>query len=397
MTATPWMRVKYVRSFSFCFNAPSRHVLVKSRDSKQTRASVFDFLLSFTRRVMRPRSTRTHNPSSRTRWLSLVVVLLLLFVGAAFGEQDEAFNEPFTIHAFLPEYRPHDRALVACAPNARVLAFSAELTTDGTLSELDRVVSKEKLKTKDCRLDLVIGGGGRSGGFPSLVREKRGILAKRVAKEVANAIRERGFDGVSYDWEYPQSKEDWSAYSTLLRETRLAIGDEATLSFSVHLTAESFQMIKEFEMTDVDAIHVMAYDAPVGGEGHSSLDLARRVMEHTRAVGIKSSKLTLGVPFYGRKLTQPSEAKTYEEIRREYAGSQPFDEVGDVVDGFGFNSIDTVKAKVALAKEYGYGGVMIWELGQDAQDDESSLFAAIVEAAAMDASSATTSTSRDEL
>lgn len=348
---------------------------------------------------MSPRSTRTHSPSSLTRPLALVVVLLLLLVGVAFGEQDEAFNEPFTIHAFLPEYRPHERALVACgAPNARVLAFSAELTTEGTLSELDRVVSKEKLKTKDCRLDLVVGGGGRSGGFPSLVREKRGILVRRVAKEVANAMRERGFDGVSYDWEYPQSREDWSAYSALLRETRSAVGDEATLSFSVHLMAESFQMIKEFEMTEhVDAIHVMAYDAPVGGEGHSSLDLARRIMEHTNAVGIQGSKLTLGVPFYGRKLAQPSEAKTYEEIRREYAGSQPFDEVGDVVDGFGFNSIDTVKAKVALAKEYGYGGVMIWELGQDVQDDESSLFAAIVEAVAMDASSTATSTSRDEL
>jgi chitinase len=143
--------------------------------------------------------------------------------------------------------------------------------------------------------------------------------------------------------------------------------------------AESFQMIKEFEMTEhVDAIHVMAYDAPVGGEGHSSLDLARRIMEHTNAVGIQGSKLTLGVPFYGRKLAQPSEAKTF-------------------VDGFGFNSIDTVKAKVALAKEYGYGGVMIWELGQDAQDHESSLFAAIVEAVTMDASSAATATSRDEL
>jgi chitinase len=347
---------------------------------------------------MSPRSTRTHSPSSLTRPLALL--LLPLLVDVAFGEQDEAFNEPFTIHAFLPEYRPHERALVACAgtPNARVLAFSAELTTEGTLSELDRVVSKEKLKTKDCRLDLVVGGGGRSGGFPSLVREKRGILAKRVAKEVANAMRERAFDGVSYDWEYPQSREDWSAYSVLLRETRLAVGDEAKLSFSVHLMAESFQMIKEFEMTEhVDAIHVMAYDAPVGGEGHSSLDLARRIMEHTNAVGIQGSKLTLGVPFYGRKLAQPSEAKTFEEIRREYAGSQPFDEVGDVVDGFGFNSIDTVKAKVALAKEYGYGGVMIWELGQDAQDHESSLFAAIVEAVTMDASSAATATSRDEL
>jgi chitinase len=309
---------------------------------------------------MSPRSTRTHSPSSLTRPLALL--LLPLLVDVAFGEQDEAFNEPFTIHAFLPEYRPHERALVACAgtPNARVLAFSAELTTEGTLSELDRVVSKEKLKTKDCRLDLVVGGGGRSGGFPSLVREKRGILAKRVAKEVANAMRERAFDGVSYDWEYPQSREDWSAYSVLLRETRLAVGDEAKLSFSVHLMAESFQMIKEFEMTEhVDAIHVMAYDAPVGGEGHSSLDLARRIMEHTNAVGIQ--------------------------------------EVGDVVDGFGFNSIDTVKAKVALAKEYGYGGVMIWELGQDAQDHESSLFAAIVEAVTMDASSAATATSRDEL
>jgi GH18 family chitinase len=46
------------------------------------------------------------------------------------------------------------------------------------------------------------------------------------------------------------------------------------------------------------------------------------------------------------------------------------------VDGIYFNGIDTVQKKVCYVRQNGFGGVMIWELGQDTADDSSLLRAA---------------------
>ena len=45
--------------------------------------------------------------------------------------------------------------------------------------------------------------------------------------------------------------------------------------------------------------------------------------------------------------------------------------------GFALNGKATVQAKTRFARDSGLGGVMVWELGQDARDPELSLLEAI--------------------
>ena len=64
-----------------------------------------------------------------------------------------------------------------------------------------------------------------------------------------------------------------------------------------------------------------------------------------------------------------AEAAAYRDlIRRENA---PPDK--DTIAGHFFNNLATVRLKTELTLEHGYGGVMVWELSQDAAGEQSLL------------------------
>ena len=75
------------------------------------------------------------------------------------------------------------------------------------------------------------------------------------------------------------------------------------------------------------------------------------------------------MPFYGRQITNRNNALTYAEIKQRFRPGNHQDEAG----GFYFNGPDTITKKVKLAKELELGGVMIWEVGQDATGKDSLL------------------------
>ena len=284
-------------------------------------------------------------------------------------------DSTFRIYAYLPDYRPTSDLPLACDLVTDVMAFSAEIdpasvpflsSTRVKLAGMDRILSRDVMEKAravgGCRFSLVVGGGGRSGSFAELAGTASSSRA--LANTVANAARNSGFDGVSYDWEYPNSNKQWDAYARLLKFTRAALGDDMTLSMAVHPSRDTFIAMKRLRLTTlVDMTHIMAYDSPLGaGQSHSSVQLAHAIMEHLTASGISPGALSLGVPFYGRKTTGALDAKTYEELRRD---GRSFDPSLDFIDGYAFNSVRTLREKVRAAKAFGFGGVMIWELGQD--------------------------------
>jgi GH18 family chitinase len=91
---------------------------------------------------------------------------------------------------------------------------------------------------------------------------------------------------------------------------------------------------------------------------------------------IPPGNLLLGVPFYGRLTSEPHNAYTYQELTSLHHPPADVDEV----DGIYFNGINTIGLKTCFAREGNYGGIMIWELGQDTWDD-TSLLRAIYRAA----------------
>lgn len=323
-----------------------------------------------------PPSTR----AARGR-IQRVLALVLALTAGARADDSRARGE-FTMHGYLPDYRPKSFGDAACAlPHARVLAFSAHPSPSG-----DGLVNAGSVSPARgaCGTDLVVGGGGRGGdGFAVAVRGG-GAGVARLAAVVADAVVKGGFRGVSYDWEYPQSDEEWIGYAELLRATRRALNaatDEnaLALSLAIHPSRETFEALKNHRIIDVvDWVHVMAYDNVRDPKGHATLSFAEELVKYTRSA-TSVNKFTLGIPFYARALGNPGDAKTYEEIRRD--AGEAFDAKENRHGAYAFDSVSDVRRKVRLASDAGYAGVMIWELGQDVEPSarEDSLLGAIAE------------------
>jgi chitinase len=109
----------------------------------------------------------------------------------------------------------------------------------------------------------------------------------------------------------------------------------------------------------------MAYDE--GGANHSTYDLAVTSLNYWINRGLPAAKANLGVPFYGRS---SSEFVDYKVILQR--GGSPN---ADSFQGIGYNGIPTMKSKTNLAFDRGAGGIMIWELSEDATGANSLLSA----------------------
>jgi len=119
----------------------------------------------------------------------------------------------------------------------------------------------------------------------------------------------------------------------------------------------------------------MAYDMNWPHADHSTYDDAVAAMSYWTDYGIEKGKLLTGVPFYGRDEGW-STALTYAQIVDLYDPTPD----QNWAEGFFFNGIDLVKRKADYAFSNGFGGMMIWELGQDKFDDRSLLAAMVSQA-----------------
>jgi chitinase len=133
-----------------------------------------------------------------------------------------------------------------------------------------------------------------------------------------------------------------------------------------------------------DFINVMAYDLHNPGGStqplqSSSIEEATQEVEYWVKRGLAKDKAVFGVPFYGYRWNGvgKSEALTYTEILALSATATTQDELDLAGSTIFLNSRATITAKAVLAKTY--GGIMIWELGQDAPGD-ASLLKAIADA-----------------
>ena len=74
------------------------------------------------------------------------------------------------------------------------------------------------------------------------------------------------------------------------------------------------------------------------------------------------------MPLYGRDI-KTRDALTYSEIVNKHHPTPETDQVGNIY----FNGPDTIRRKTEYAQQSKLGGVMIWELGQDATANQSLL------------------------
>ena len=271
----------------------------------------------------------------------------------------------FRVVGYLPDYRADEIDEVVMARLTDLILFSAEVRSDGAL-DLSRLRAMpweriKRLKTLHrVRLILCIGGWERSNGFSKVAADKT-LLANFVRSAVAVCAEHR-LDGIDLDWEHPKDEKEQQGYAKILQELRTAFQPQG---LSLSITMAAWQSVPKEAFDAVDWIQVMAYDQP--GK-HSTLEGAKADIERLRAAGAADAKMTLGLPFYGRKVGAPDQVKTYREISKSNVSAEV-----DEWEGYYFNGPRTIRDKVNYARKAGLAGVMVWELGQDAKGGRSLL------------------------
>lgn len=297
-------------------------------------------------------------------WLLCIGMLAGLAADLCLG-QDPSRPAPVVV-GYLPYYRMEGFAAEGLGPVTDLVYFGIEPTgaggvPDSPISEKHLAQLKAITEQAGCRLLLCVGGGNRSAGFPALVdRRRRAAFVDRLCQY----CRDNGFQGVDFDWEFPEGDAQLAAYVALVRETRSKLPAEALVT----VAQSPYRDFGPAMYEAADRIHVMSYNHkfPQARIEDTRADVARMLR-----FGCPREKLVLGVPFYGRD--KDGGTKTYADLVR-LAGRVPDT---DLVRGYSFNGRATIGAKVDHAREERLGGIMIWELGQDSADPAASLLRVI--------------------
>jgi chitinase len=173
-----------------------------------------------------------------------------------------------------------------------------------------------------------------------------------------------GLDGIDMDWEFPAMKvaDEYAVLMHCLAERLHAAG--CLLTAAVSAGSWHGGAIRGSVIEDVDFLNVMAYDDGYRQPGvhHSTYDFAWAAMRYwLNDRGASPSKVILGVPFYGRSL-KDRHSRTFKSILARDCNAPGKDVSGE----FGYNGFATLRDKaLRLAHNLG-GGVMIWQIAQDA-------------------------------
>lgn len=286
---------------------------------------------------------------------------------------------------YIQTFRLHDkRPLDFCTLTHLNLAFATAKDGKIDFAEGDRALIPDvvKLAHKDGVKVLVAIGGG---DYPA-VKELSDTLATDVpgvVTKILDLVSDYKLDGVDIDIEGEQI--DPVSYPKLMDELAARLPSDKVLS----ATVANWLSSNYGSLDKADFLNVMSYDQCGRWSGpcpHSTLSAAR---DDLASWSQKTSpgKVVLGVPFYsvcwGTACDPEACRRDLEECKKEptkftyetlvsssfasKAVCQP-----DELQGDGYyvslNGPETLASKVELSKNY--GGIMIWELGQDTRDAE---------------------------
>ncbi|MFZ0596397.1 MAG: glycosyl hydrolase family 18 protein [Flavobacterium sp.] len=193
-------------------------------------------------------------------------------------------------------------------------------------------------------------------------------------QKIYDYVVAHNFDGVDVDLEGPAINGDYGGFVIALANKLHAGGKQITAALSEGYGGAN---VPSSTFAAYDWINIMAYDAtgpwqPGTPGQHSPYSMAVNQFNYWTGRGLPASKAIIGLPFYGYGFgASANQGISYANIVAQYPGAENQDQVGNTIY---YNGIPTIKAKTTFAIQNA-GGVMIWELSQDAVGSKSLLTA----------------------
>lgn len=127
-----------------------------------------------------------------------------------------------------------------------------------------------------------------------------------------------------------------------------------------------------------DFVNLMCYDFTGPWDTahpgqHAPFSMVVNDLATWEAKGLPADKIVIGVPFYGHGFYNQNTASDldFKKLVQQYPDAENTDQVADTIY---YNGIPTIIQKTKFAKQNA-GGIMIWELSEDAPGDKSLLTA----------------------
>jgi len=321
-----------------------------------------------------------------------ILIFLLLSATTAYCQQSKnakksSKSPEFMVIGYLPG-RSIDTATIQFDKLTHInFSFAIPAKNGGGLDAIrnwDKLIGLVKKAHKNnVKVFLSVGGWsvgdapGDDSRFHRLAasQEERNFFVTNLME----VVRRFDLDGVDMDWEYPdienRSAEDNVLLMKQLGDSLHAKNKKLTAAV-VHYGNQGEGTKKEI-FAIVDWLNLMTYDDDKGQYiPHSPYSLVEKSYNYwVKQRGLPPEKAVLGLPFYGKprgKLTH------YKDLVK--AGADPN---GDFYDSVYYNGINTIKAKTEFALKQKMAGVMIWEISQDT-NDQNSLLKAINDTAKKD-------------
>ncbi|MFB6551831.1 glycoside hydrolase family 18 protein [Streptomyces sp. NPDC056405] len=302
-------------------------------------------------------------------------------------------------------------------------AYTAAESVDGVADTWDQPLRgnfnqllKLKKKHPDLKILWSFGGWTWSGGFAEAAKDPA-AFARSCHDLVENSKWADVFDGIDIDWEYPNAcglscdTSGREAFPKLMSALRTEFGQDYLVTAAITADATPGGKIDAADYAGaaryVDWYNPMTYDffgawdATGPTAPHSPLNSYSGIPKagyHTSAtiaklkgLGIPSSKLLLGIGFYGRGWTGVTQSApggtatgpakgTYENGIEDYkvlkskcpatgtVAGTAYAKCGS--DWWSYDTPQTIATKMTYKNQQGLGGTFFWELSGDTADGE---------------------------
>ncbi len=309
--------------------------------------------------------------------ISIIFGALILtgFSGIQLGPipQDASAQTSTRIVGYFPYWESGDVSSIDYSKLTDIIYFHIWPNSDGSLNTsainyYDLNTIRDQAHSSGVRVLIAVGGGGVSDEFPIMAYDD--VARSNFVNNITDFILDNNLDGVDLDWETRINQQKIDYQDVLLEDLASKLHPLEKI-VTVAVNGEVVEL-KESSANHVDWVNIMAYDMNWGTAEHSTFVDSADAIKSYESIGISKEKLTLGITFYGRD--NSSNAIKYEEI---VLLCSPLPSENYCNDYF-FNGIDLVNQKTQYVLDNGYGGVMVWNLGQDT-NDKTSLLSAINE------------------